>query len=115
TASHGRAPSPDEIIRGLDWTRKIFATSFPPHETSVESTITEDAAGATMAIRDLLVACDSGPDGHELTESFFQDICRGLPFDVQVMVYLYFVRDATMKSIGQVFSLSESRVSQQMT
>jgi RNA polymerase sigma factor FliA len=112
---HGRAPSAEDVMAGLHWSRELYAASFPPETASLATPLYENNEGKMMALGDLLAACEHGPDGHAVTESFLRDACRGLQFDQQVMLWLYLVRGTTMKNIGVAFGMSESRISQMMT
>lgn len=50
--------------------------------------------------------------GRQLQPFEFETLTKELDFDEKVILYLYFMKDKTLKDIGYVLNLSESRVSQ---
>ncbi|MEM9660188.1 MAG: sigma-70 family RNA polymerase sigma factor [Planctomycetota bacterium] len=110
-AEKGRSPTADELRDGLGWNEHQMVVRQAPGTQSLDDPIGEEGK-LLKGLHEILAACHDGPDAHLVTESFFRDACRGLSFDQQVIVWLYFVRGATMKEIGVALGLSESRVSQ---
>ena len=112
----GRRPNDEEILAGLKWSEVELASSYPKGSISSDSLRFEfDESGTPVTIGDLLASCEDPPESNEISEDFFRDVTRGLPYDQQTMLFLYFVRGASMKNIGLALGLSESRISQQIT
>jgi RNA polymerase sigma factor for flagellar operon FliA len=111
---HGRAPDRDEILAGLGWTPKTLDDSYPLGLGSIDAPRLETDEGYVRTALDVLASCEEGPDAATISESTFREASRGLQFDQQIMLWLYFVRGATMKTIGAAYGLCESRVSQSM-
>jgi RNA polymerase sigma factor for flagellar operon FliA len=71
------------------------------HEDSDRETLVKDITGDERLARRT-----------SLDQGFFAQLVRGLPFEWQVVLYLYHAKGHTMREVGQVLHLSESRVSQ---
>lgn len=83
---------------------------------SIDSSLEGDDGDTTVTLRDLLCDDDS-PDPEETMEEIelrqhLAFALRQLPQRLQVLLSLYYYEGLTMKEIGQVLDLSESRVSQ---
>lgn len=115
TNEQGRRPSDDETCAALEWDELALASSRPPGNQSTETVLCVMESGEPHTLGELLATCEDPPEANEITEGFFRDITRGLDYDQQTMLFLYFVRGASMKNIGLALGLSESRISQQIT
>jgi RNA polymerase sigma factor for flagellar operon FliA len=111
---HDREPTDAEIRRGLGWSSQQLAESRSRGMSSLDAPAYENDAGDADSFRDLLTACDDGPHAGQMTEAFFQELTRGFSMDDQALVWLYFVRQATMSRIAIAYGVSESRISQQL-
>lgn len=107
----GRFPSDDEIAAaGGDPKYLVLAVKLKAASVDrrVFSTHFDDGHGHANA--DDLRAQISVADFDR--QQTFDQALRGLPMDSKIIVYLYYVKQQTMKRIGEVLLLSESRVSQ---
>jgi RNA polymerase sigma factor for flagellar operon FliA len=73
----------------------------------------ETDAGKEIHLYDLLIQ-DPKPKRIDREEAF-RHFVRGLTLEEQTILFLHYVKEATMKEIGQMLNLSESRVSQMHT
>jgi RNA polymerase sigma factor for flagellar operon FliA len=113
-AGQGRLPSPEQVQELLGWTPQQYAQSFPRNAVSL-STPTGENPTRVVELGDLLCdqACDL-PGSHLEHEQSFRELLKGLAFDDQVMLWLYYAREAKMKDLGVVLGVSESWVSQRI-
>jgi RNA polymerase sigma factor for flagellar operon FliA len=115
----GREPHDDEVASVLNLDRQAYQSALIEANCAILSLDTSfemDADGRTPSLQSLL--CDEDNAGPEesleqaellrlLTAAF-----RQLPHRTQLLLSFYYYEGLTMKEIGQVLNLSESRVSQ---
>lgn len=112
----GRPPDEDEIAAELGWDLKAYQSAL------------QDTAGQILYLEDLSAdndsfigryLCDGAADIQSVLASaqFTRDLQSGirhLPEREQLVLALYYQDDLTLKEIGSVLDVSESRVSQIM-
>jgi len=112
----GRPPDEDEIAAELGWDLKTYQSAL------------QDTAGQILYLEDLSAdndsfigryLCDGAADIQSVLASaqFTRDLQSGiryLPEREQLVLALYYQDDLTLKEIGSVLEVSESRVSQIM-
>lgn len=119
-AELGRPPSNDELRRrfGLaegDWT-KLLRDAAPPSLVSLERPCFD--GDSSRVLREIDVVGDSRaikPDGEAIRRDLVNRLGRGLTRSEKLVLILYYYEQLTMREIGEVLDLSESRVSQMHT
>lgn len=108
-----REPTDDDLVEA--GVTVIQLRSRPPQLTSLDI----DGPGndkydhGPSLRKSLALACGPlGEGAQQRTDQFFREMTRKLSMEQQTIIYLYLVADSTMKDIGKILSLSESRVSQ---
>lgn len=104
----GRAPEEEEICAELKMTEEQYRQSLT------------DVAAAGMARLEMVQLDnlevesdhDDSPDGRRLIASALVQAINTLPPRLQQVVALYYQEDCTLREIGQVLGVTESRVSQ---
>lgn len=121
TQELGRKPTDDEVQTHLGLTSEQYADSIC-HGVFTQNTNCRNDKKGKMNERDLAGDNDIEPQKNinrwvdvrmpfSIAESF-REATKGLDFDQQTILYLYYFRDAKMHVIGEAMGLSESRVSQ---
>lgn len=109
----GREPSIDEVRAELGWTKSQYWASLGSVVHSLEARLFHRGPNDSDATFNDLLA--SHP-AHSLEaidrQRDFEHTMRGFDFEAKVIIYLYYYRQATMKQIGTVLGIVESRVSQ---
>jgi RNA polymerase sigma factor FliA len=108
----GRGPSEEEIQQRLGWTeQEIELASRVIFEQSLEEPWYENDQGDPTPVGATIA--DKRPRLTRVErDQWFARVTRGLFFEEQVLLWLYNIRGRTMKEIGNILDLSESRVSQ---
>ncbi|MEO8800096.1 MAG: sigma-70 family RNA polymerase sigma factor, partial [Polyangiaceae bacterium] len=104
----GRAPEEEEICTELKMTVEVYRQALT------------DVAAAGMARLEMVQLDnlevesdhDDSPDGRRLIASALVQAINTLPDRLQQVVALYYQEDCTLREIGQVLGVTESRVSQ---
>ncbi|WP_148611676.1 FliA/WhiG family RNA polymerase sigma factor [Nocardioides rubriscoriae] len=102
----GRAPSDAELAAELDLTTQALR-DLRERPTSV-STVEDDEVAA---LDDLAPAVDAALEDADTRQALL-DALKTLPERDQIVIALYFFEGLTLGEIGQVLSVTESRVSQ---
>lgn len=116
TAELHRAPTEEEIAGklGLDVSRwRQILTQM--HNSGVISSSSRQSDQEELPAPDFPARQDTRPDYifvHEQLRMLLKNAMRALPERYQRVVVLYYNRDMTMKEIGQIMGVNESRVSQ---
>lgn len=100
----GRTPTDGELCEFLDWTPETLADSYPKYLKSLE---VEDLRGEFVTSS---IACEQGES--PLAEaSRLRDLFVGMTMDEQTLLYLYYYKRTTMKSIGAALQVCEAQIS----
>lgn len=102
----GRQPNDEELRVALGWTVQELEASHPKQIVDLRPYWDDSHEGDDVPAR---------PDRdaiHELSAANIAEATRGVPFESRVVVYLSFVKGKTLRHIGEVLDLSESRCSQ---
>lgn len=115
----GRNPSDSEVAAALDLDPneyyKLLTEIKGINLFSLDETVAADPAGENLKILDLVVDPDLLPDQQIVEyENFTElsDAIRQLTEREQLVLSLYYHEELTLKEIGHVLEVSESRVSQ---
>lgn len=103
TQAFGRPPTDEEIVAETGWTQEQFRHSLSRQPANIE---------------DVILVPKNVKQTHKLAierSDRFREYARGIDMDGQTLLYLYYYKNATMKMIGDVLGISESRVSQMHT
>ena len=100
TQTFGRPPTAEEIMAETGWTQEQFRHSLSNQPANIEVV---DMAPKKVKQKHNLASEHSDR---------FREYTRGIDMDGQTLLYLYYYKNTTMKLIGAVLGLSESRVSQ---
>ena len=110
-----RMPSREEIARELemdvDEYEKIESQSQVSKMISLDNTTNDDDAGSSIAGLFVNEKCSS-PDETLENKEILKEFTRSLTRTEKLIVILYYQEDLTMRQIGQLLGLSESRVCQ---
>jgi len=117
-AQHGREATPEEIAEylGMDvkeymkYAEKISNTAL----ISIENTVGTDDDNKTQ-LWQILSINDDTPDKYveeQELKTILSDIIKTLNDKERLVITLYYYEDLSMKEIGQVLGLTESRISQ---
>ncbi len=106
----GHTPTADEI---RDQLGEDVARAYESPD-GMNQQLLEDYEGQGWRLMDLVEACVERPDSRLLCESFARELLRPLAMDDQCLVWLWAVRGARMRQLGEVFDHSESWVSQRI-
>lgn len=115
----GREPGVEEVASAVDLDIKAYRAALLEANCavlSIDSPFDIDHNGTALSLRDFLRDDDS-PNPEETVErseleQHLAIALRRLPQRTQLLLSLYYYEGLTMKEIGQVLDLSESRVSQ---
>jgi len=115
----GREPSDREVASALDLDIKTYHSALMAANCdvlSIDATFEADRYGNMVSLQDLLCDHDNPEPEENLEEIELRQrlamALRKLPQRTQLLLSLYYYEGLTMKEIGQVLDLSESRVSQ---
>lgn len=98
TQALGRPPTDEEIRSETGWTLPQLRHSASIQPSNIDDVfITPRVTATKLAIEQ---------------SDQFRAFARGIDLDGQTLLYLYYYKNASMKSIGAVLGVSESRVSQ---
>jgi RNA polymerase sigma factor for flagellar operon FliA len=117
TVRLGRLPDDNEMRRELDVDRREFTKISRDAQTMSWTSLNrkqgEEAGGEEIFIIDVLEANhDCSPDQRAISEEIKELITSDLSRPERMLVLLYYFEEMTMREIGEVLQLSESRVSQ---
>ena len=114
-----REPSEREIAQAVDLDVKTYRSALVEANCavlSIDATFDDDRDEGGLSLRDLLFDEDSTGPEEALEESELMQrltvAVESLPKRLQLLLSLYYYEELTMKEIGEVLELSESRVSQ---
>ena len=104
----GRQPTDEEVLEELDctpqdWQRAISRDGVSLHKVQF--------VGDTR-VQHLIDELPARRERDDLDDDSFREWIRGCTLEVQTLLYLYYCRQATMREIGKIMHLSESRVCQ---
>lgn len=112
----GRPPEEEEIAAELGWSLATYHSAL--QDTSGQMVYLEDLSADNDAFAGRYLCDDSADIQSVLTSAEFsrdlQSGIRALPEREQLVLALYYQEDLTLKEIGKVLEVSESRVSQIM-
>lgn len=108
-AELGRNPTQEEICEQLGWTRKEFLYSLTKSHQSIDNTLENDF-DRPESLHGMLGKRD--PVGDLERSEAFEHMMRGFTMEEKTLMYLYYYREATMKTIGTALGIGQSRVSQ---
>ncbi len=116
----GRVATDEEIRKQLDVSerefRKLRRDSAPPSMVSLDRPCFE--GDSSRALREIDTVADgraNRPEVESMRRDLLNRIGRGLSRAERLVISLYYVEQMTMREIGEVLDLSESRVSQMHT
>lgn len=112
--STGRRPSEEELLRMLEETYgpKKAETLFENFESTIRGTLSlYTPVGEKKSLLDTVKNASEG-GGQVAEKDFIKELLRGLSREEQLIIILYYSEGLTMKEIGKVLDVSESRVSQ---
>lgn len=89
---------------------RAYQESFIRTRRSMDEEVFDAKQGGWYQLRDLL-SLPAFITQLE-TDDSFRDLCRSCSLEEQTLLYLYYVKEATMRQIAGVLHLSESRISQ---
>lgn len=119
-AKLGRTPTDDEVRHRMGMSerefRKLRRDSAPPSMVSLDRPCFEGESG--RGLREIDTVADNRAERPELpavARDLLVRIGRGLSRSEKLVVVLYYYEGLTMREIGDVLDLSESRVSQMHT
>ncbi len=119
-ANLGRIPTDDEVRQRLGVGerefRKLRRDSAPPSMVSLDRPCFE--GDSSRALREIDIVADGRagrPEVDAMRRDLLNRIGRGLSRSERLVIALYYFEQMTMREIGEVLDLSESRVSQMHT
>lgn len=106
-----RSPTTDEVLAdaGLDSEQM---TRVVGHSQDIDSEYSRGHETGKSSRHDRTRSRKSDPDTELFRSEAFRHLARGLDMEEQTILYLYYYRQATMKTIGVAMGISESRVCQ---
>jgi RNA polymerase sigma factor for flagellar operon FliA len=115
----GRTPTDEELADGLNITEKELQESLVAIANSAVLALDElwrDSTGDEVALRDT-ISDPQAPDPERELDSMglreqLAETITGLPERERLVIGLYYYRGLTLREIGQVLGVTESRVSQ---
>jgi RNA polymerase sigma factor for flagellar operon FliA len=114
-----REPREDEVAAAVDLNLKAYRRALVEANcavVSIDAALEDDGSGNTFSLQDLLCDQQARDPEETLAESELREqlsvALRQLPRRLQLLLSLYYYEGLTMREIGQVLDLSESRVSQ---
>lgn len=115
----GRAPNDDELAAELGVTKQKLTSMLAESQNlvlSLDDTYGNDTSGSSMTLLDMVEDRNSpDPQGeYEASElrKRLADAIASLPEREKLLIALYYHENMTLKEIGEVISVSESRVCQ---
>ncbi|NLL47631.1 MAG: FliA/WhiG family RNA polymerase sigma factor [Firmicutes bacterium] len=115
----GRSPSDHEIAAALDVSPERYYELLTEVKGvtlfSLDETVTTDSEGDSLKILDLVVDDEILPDHRLLRDESLEELTaavEGLSEREQLVLALYYNEELTLREIGHVLDVSESRVSQ---
>lgn len=115
----GRNPSDHEIAAALDVSPERYYELLTEVKGvtlfSLDETVTTDSEGDSLKILDLVVDDEILPDHRLLRDESLEELTaavEGLSEREQLVLALYYNEELTLREIGHVLDVSESRVSQ---
>lgn len=115
----GRNPSDDEVAAALGLSSERYYELLNEVKGvnlfSLDETVTTEKAGDSLKILDLVVDQEKVPDQRILQNESIEELAEavsGLNEREQLVLALYYNEELTLKEIGHVLEVSESRVSQ---
>lgn len=114
TKELGHAPTDAELREALPAMQSEFFRTCQQAQQpqSLDRAMLVYPDGSEFSIAEVLIAQQPDPSARLRNKQLSNALLRGLMPDEFVMLYLYYFREKTMKFIGEVLDLSESRVSQ---
>lgn len=116
-ANGGRMPSREQIVALLGMEEggaleRILADSQPIGLASLQSPVYENERGATSLASTIADEREAEPDEGMAASELFDLLFSSLTGEERILMTLYYARGLTMKRIGAVLGVSESRISQ---
>ena len=115
----GREPRDDEVASALNLDRQAYQSALVEANCailSLDASFEMDADGQASSLQNLLRDENGVDPEHALEQAELLQLLaaafRRLPHRTQLLLSFYYYEGLTMKEIGQVLNLSESRVSQ---
>lgn len=114
-----REPHEEEVAAAVDMNLKAYRGALVEANcavVSIDAAVDDDGSDNTYSLQDLLCDQQAVDPEEALAEADLREqlsvALRQLPRRLQLLLSLYYFEGLTMKEIGQVLDLSESRVSQ---
>lgn len=103
---------PYAVQQFLNWTEKQYRESFVPSVSSIdESKFTDGTVEENQ--ENPLVKCLGVTERTDMEAGdAFLELCKGCTMREMVLLYLYYACNLSIRQIGEIFGLSESRISQ---
>lgn len=111
---NGYPPTDQQIMDALGWSEKTLLRSQMQPMASLEGTRISSLEDKELCLTDIIESKGEKADRPLLTDEAVLNVAKGINFEFQVLLYLYYVQGASMASIGAVFGFSESRASQRV-
>ena len=115
----GRSPTDNEIAAALELTPERYYELLTEVKGvnlfSLDETVTTDKEGDSLKVLDLVIDGDALPDQRVVQNESLEELTaaiEGLSERERLVLALYYHEELTLKEIGHVLEVSESRVSQ---
>ncbi|MEM0952123.1 MAG: FliA/WhiG family RNA polymerase sigma factor [Cyanobacteria bacterium P01_H01_bin.74] len=115
----GRQPTDDELASKLGVTKKrlnVILSETQNYMVSLDDSLGNDGSGSSLQVLDMVEDKNSpDPQGEYEAEELKHNLIKaiaGLPEREKLLIALYYHENMTLKEIGEIISVSESRACQ---